>query len=1003
MRFTKILFSVALGIFFLNFLVAYQAISGTTGKVSGFVKDAETGDPLPGVNVILEGTTMGAATDIDGYFFVINIPPGKYTIKAAMMGYQSQSVNVSVTVDLTTKTNFNLKPTVMDLGETVTVVAERPLIEPEITSKRTIVTAEMIKNMPVRSVQDIMTLQSGIMEMQGYQNKIAGFDTRGIDQVHVRGGRSGQIAYMVDGIYVEDAIYAGMGTSVNREAIDELTVITGNFDAEYGEAQSAVVNIVTKEGKDYYSGLAEFNSGEIAGLLGSKSDDAWDSHEGSASLSGPVPFLKGLTFFLSGTQGFRRYAVLEYDQFTYDPTLINDILDNPDDPRYQQIVDQIQNDIITEVSNINQLRNHRTYRYVGDILHHYATGAWRTAWARKEDWGLDQLPNTHDPGEGDDINDLILWDSETGWRSFGFNENWEFNSKLAWRISPSIKVIVPLRFTERQSRSYAWENSFAENGQQILVDQTDQQGLHLTHQISPRLFYEIRASRFWKYRTYRIHGPDGHILTPGHSDIFQQFLPGADFGPQEYPGYGSSGGFNDALTFVRYDTLRDGTIRHVYDGWTTQYWTRTYQQTQEYIGNLTWQLHRSHSIKAGLQYKRHDLYFLELQHPSSAGPYPEYYLLHPVEAAAYIQDKMDFGNLIVNAGIRLDFADSKGRAWEDWRDPTSTVKTGKTKMQWSPRLGIAHPITDRAYFHFSYGHFFQVPDYRDLFTNQTLNLGSSRPFFGWANMDASRTVAYEIGVDQQLGDVWKVGVRLWNKENNGDPGSLGVAGFDADTTGGRIPIGAYNYSIIRNGDFGSSKGIDISLDKRISNNYFGTIEYTYSAAKANKEYSWQGYWDGDTEETTPKTEWVMPWDRTHVFTTYLGYSMPDNFGPRLWGIEPFENMTWQFIGHFSSGYPYTPTYFGQQLERNSARLPWMMQVDAVIRKDFRVMKNVRIALLARIQNLFDKKNVLSVYSDTGSPTDPGPNMDRNYTSSRYDRPHFYGPRRQINFGARIEF
>jgi outer membrane receptor for Fe3+-dicitrate len=988
---------------FLTFSVTYQGFSGTTGKIAGFVKDAETGDPLPGVNLVLEGTTMGAATDVDGYYFVINVPPGRYVLRAMMMGYQTQSVTVSVNVDLTTKFNFNLKPTVMDLGETVTVTAERPLIQFENTSKRTVVTAEMIKNMPVRSVQDIMTLQSGIMEMQGYQNKIAGFDARGIDQVHVRGGRSGQIAYMVDGIYVEDAIYAGMGTSVNREAIDEVTVITGNFDAEYGEAQSAVVNIVTKEGRDYYTGIAEYNSGEIAGALGSKADDAWDSHEATASLSGPIPLLKNLTFFLSGKQAFRRYAALEYDQFTYNPTLLNDVLDNPDDPLYQKIVDQINEDVITEVSNINQLRNNNTYRYVGDVLRNYATGTWRKAWARKEDWGEDRIPYTDDAGEDDGINDLIRWDDETGWRNFGFNMDWDVSSKLSWRISPSIKIMIPIRFTERQFRSYQWANSFGETGQHVVLDETEQQGLNLTHQISPRLFYEIRASRFWKHRTYRVHGPDGHILTPGHSDLFQAFLPGADFGPQEYPGYPSTGGFNDELIFVGYDTLRDGTIAHVYDGWTNQYWTRTYQQTQEYIGNLTWQMHRSHSVKAGLQYKRHDLYFLELQHPSSAGPYPEYYLLHPVEAAVFLQDKMDFGNLIVNAGVRFDFADSKGRAWEDWHDPSSPVTTGETKMQWSPRLGISHPITDKAYFHFSYGHFFQVPDYRDLYSNQTLNLGSSSPFFGWANMDASRTIAYEIGIDQQFSDVWKIGTALWSKENNGDPGSIGVSGFDADTTGGRSPIGAYSYSIIRNGDYGSSKGIDITFEKRVSDNYFGTIEYTYSVAKANKQYSWQGYWDGDTEETTPKKEYVMPWDRTHVFTAHLGYIMPKGFGPKLFGTAPFENMTWQVIGHFSSGYPYTPTYLGQALETNSARLPWMMQIDAVIRKDFRIFKDLKVVVLARIQNLLDKKNVLSVYSDTGSPTDPGPRMDKTYTSSRYDRPHYFGPRRQINLGARIEF
>jgi len=1003
LRFKKLLLASTVCILVLILIMSQSAFSGITGKVSGFLKDSETGDPLPGVNVVLEGTTMGGATDLDGYFFIINVPPGSYILKVTMMGYKTAQANIHVRVDLTTKINFDLVSTVMDLGESVTITAERPLIQPEITSKRTTVTAEMIKNMPVRSIQDIMSLQSGIMEMQGYQNKIAGFDTRGLDQVHVRGGRSGQIAYMVDGIYVEDAIYAGMGTSVNREAIDELTVITGNFDAEYGEAQSAVVNIVTKEGRSNYSGMAEINSGEIAGMLGSKRDDCRDAHQAIGSFSGPVPFIKGLSFFMSGEHSWHKYALLEYDDYTYDPTELNQILDNPNDPRYQQIIGQIKSGTITEVSNINQLRDNSTYRYVGDVLRHYATGNWRKAWARKEDWGNDGLPYTNDEGEGDEVNDLIRWDDATGWQAFGFNMNWDISTKLTWHVNPSMKLVIPIRYTERQFRNYEWANTYGMNGRQIALDETEQQALLWTHQISPKIFYELKASRFWKHRTFRVHGPDGHVLTPGHADLFQQYLPGADFGPQEYPGYPSTGGFYDELIFTGYDTLGDGTIEHIYDGNTTQYWTRNFQQTQEYSGNLTWQILRSHSIKAGLQYKRHDLYFLELQHPSSAGPYPEYYMLHPVEAAAFFQDKMDFGNLIINAGIRFDIANSKGRAWDDWRDPTTNVGKGKNKMQWSPRLGIAHPISDRAYFHFSYGHFFQVPDYRDLYTNQTLNLGSSSPFFGWSNMDASRTVAYEIGIDQQFGDVWKIGVALWSKENNGDPGSIGISGFDADTTGGRMPIGAYSYSIIRNGDFGSSKGIDVTIEKRFSDNYFGSLEYTYSVAKANKEYSWQGYWDGDTEETTPKKEYVMSWDRPHVFTGHLGYSMPKNFGPNIFKLKPFQNMTWQFIAHASSGYPYTPTVLGQQLERNSARLPWYVTIDAVIRKDFYVYKKSRIALFARISNLFDRKNVLSVYADTGSPTDPGPRMSKTYTSTLYDRPHYFGASREINFGAKFEF
>ncbi|MDW7681377.1 MAG: TonB-dependent receptor, partial [bacterium] len=474
----KPLFVLVLGVMILFLILTPDVYSGITGKISGIVKDADTGDALPGANVMLEGTTMGGATDLDGYFFIMNVPPGNYTLKVTMMGYRGAEARIQVRVDLTTKVNFELSPTVVDLGESVVVTADRPLIQPEVTSKRATVTADMIQNMPVRNVQDIMSLQSGVI-MMDKGNQIAGFESRGIDQVHVRGGRSGEIAYMVDGMYVEDAIYAGMGTSVNREAIQELTTIIGAFDAEYGEAQSAIVNIVTKEGGTNYNFVAEYNTSEITGLIWD-ADDVRNAHQIIGSLSGPVPFFKNMTFFLSGEQSYDVYTSYKFDDHVYDTTPMNEIVNNPDHPLYQQIVDQINRGIITEVSNINQLRNNNSYYYAGDVLREWHTGAWRKAWRYRADW------------DGDGFNELIAWDDQAGWRGLGFKKNWDFTAKLAWRISPNIKLLIPLRFNQRVQRSWASDWTYAMEGQNVLDDRTDQQTLIFTHQLSPRFFYEIR-------------------------------------------------------------------------------------------------------------------------------------------------------------------------------------------------------------------------------------------------------------------------------------------------------------------------------------------------------------------------------------------------------------------------------------------------------------------------------------------------------------------------------
>ncbi|GBD92539.1 TonB-dependent Receptor Plug Domain protein [bacterium BMS3Abin05] len=920
------------GVFLLSFLMLYPLFlwAGTTGKIAGYVRDKSNNQPLPGANVIIVGTQMGAATDANGYFYIINIPPGVYKVQVRMIGYETVLMkNVRVQVDRTTKTNFSLPSTVLKLGKEIVVTAERPLIEPDITTKTNTISAEELKTMPVRGIADIMTLQSGIMEVMGSFNKVPGFDSRGIDDVHVRGGRNGEIAYMIDGMYVEDAIYAGMGTLLNREAIQELTIITGNFNAEYGQAQSSIVNIVTKEGGARYTGLMEASTGEIAGKLGSKPDDLRDAHQLIGSFGGPVPLIKRMNFFLSGSQSFKRYAVYQFDNIVYDPK-------NPDKS---------------------------TWSY----------GAYRKAFE---------------------------WDTIPGWRAFGFNHTWDFSGKLTYRFNPSMKLILTNRLTERLFRNFDWAWQYAEAGRHVVKDRTDQQGLIWTHQLSSSTFYNIRASRFWKGRTFRVHGINNHELTPGHADKLIELGATRDsrgFGPQEYPTRATVGGFYTPMKFVRFDTLTDGEIRQVYTGSATQYWTRTYQQTYEYSLSLTSQIQRHHQIKTGVEYKTYDLYFLEFQYPWIPNPYSEYYMNHPEEGSWYLQDKMEYENLIINAGIRFDYANSKGSMWEDPTNPGSPVVTGKKKYQWSPRLGIGHPITDKATFHFAYGQFFQVPEYRNLYTNNDRDLSTPRPLFGNPNLKAQRTIAYEVGIRQQIGQNWAVDITAWSKESSELTGTINVTGFDPHG------IGLYDYYVMVNHDYGSSRGLDISIQKRYSNYFRGQLNYTYSVAKGNQRYSWSGYWNSVTDETEPKKEYLMPWDQPHTLDANVSIIFPRYFGPKVWKFKPLSEFYMNFIVRLHSGYPYTPSSGGQSLEPNSGRRPWFFSIDTMIRKDIRILGNTKIALFSRIYNLTDRKNPIYVYSETGSPTDPGPYASKTATSTYYDRPHYFGPRRTIDFGLQFLF
>jgi hypothetical protein len=125
--------------------------AGTTGKISGTVKDSETGEPLPGCNIMIIGTDLGAASNIDGEFFILNISPGTYSVRATMMGYKTYIIsNVRILIDLTTNLEFLMEPTVLEMDEEVIVVAERPLIQKDVTSNLVIIDSEEILNMPIQ-------------------------------------------------------------------------------------------------------------------------------------------------------------------------------------------------------------------------------------------------------------------------------------------------------------------------------------------------------------------------------------------------------------------------------------------------------------------------------------------------------------------------------------------------------------------------------------------------------------------------------------------------------------------------------------------------------------------------------------------------------------------------------------------------------------------------------------------------------------------------------------
>ncbi|MCL5018969.1 MAG: TonB-dependent receptor, partial [Patescibacteria group bacterium] len=214
-------------------LLPHTGMGGVTGKISGKVTNKSTGEALPGVNIVVEGTQLGAATDSEGNYFIINVPAGKYTISASIIGFAKVTISdVQVIADFTCEQGFSLTETAIS-GEEIRIVAEAPVMQKDQTAPVEVITNDEIKTLPIRGYGQVLGLQAGVVEYGG-------------GLVSIRGGRTSETAYYVDGFSQQDPLTGVSSTAINNNAIDQVTVMTGGFSAEYGRVMSGIVNVITK-------------------------------------------------------------------------------------------------------------------------------------------------------------------------------------------------------------------------------------------------------------------------------------------------------------------------------------------------------------------------------------------------------------------------------------------------------------------------------------------------------------------------------------------------------------------------------------------------------------------------------------------------------------------------------------------------------------------------------------------------------------------------------------
>jgi len=901
----------------------YQfAWSGTTGKITGIVTDVQTGEPLPGVNVLIEGTTMGAATNMKGYYVILNVHPGTYTLIASMIGYEKVKMkNVKVSVDLTTTINFKLHETVLKLGKEIVVTAERPIVTKDLTAAEANIDADRIANLPVQEVSEVLNLQSGVT-----------VDEAG--GIHIRGGRSSEVAYWIDGISVTDAYDGGISVEVENEAVQELQVISGTFNAEYGHAMSGIVNIVTKEGGEKLHGDitaygGDYLSGHRATFYNIDDINPLANRNLQASLDGPVPFTNNKLTFYSTVRYYNTDGWL-YGQRRFVPKPYPIIIPNPE----------------------KQGEMDTTYSSVGD------SGA---------------VP----------MNCLKKLTAQ---------------AKLTYHISPSLRLSIGALGSQIDYRDYNHIWRFNPDGDVRKFNRGYNLSFLLTHTLSSRTFYTINISNFYKeFREYLYKNPfDTRYVSP--------------------------------------DSLYEGPNSFNNDGTNMHHFNRSTSTLVEKF-DFTSQVTPVHQIKAGEEVRIHKLFLDEFyiqkkQDPSGAYIQPfqptvldistlshNLYNRKPIEFSAYVQDKIEFKSMIVNVGLRFDYFDARAKVLADPQDPNIYqpfkvehdslsfkerekiwYKNVKAKYQLSPRFGIAYPITDRGVIHFSYGHFLQIPSFEYLYANPGYKVPQSSGIhgvYGNADLEPQRTVMYELGLQQQI--LEDIGVD--------------ITGFYRDvrnwvTTSPQIEtaIPGVDYIKYINRDYANVRGITLSLNKRRTGFYSFDVQYTFQVAEgSNSDPNDEFIAMQNNEE--PRREIVpLNWDQTHTLNVSI------ILGTRNWGLS--------LVGRYGSGYPYSPIIgrtsrqgrnLSTGLRTNSRRKPSTSTFDLRAYKNFYVGP-LKVTFFTNVFNLFDRKNEVGVFQDTGRAgytlqmknIAPDSRM-HNTLKEFFTRPDYYGAPRRVQVGVEVNF
>jgi len=944
----------------------------TAGKISGTVT-GDDGTQLVGANIIVLGTGSGASSGSDGEFQILNVPAGSHTVLATYIGYSGKEVSgVRVITGLNTEINLSLTPSAIE-GEVIQVTAERTLIQKDETSSINVVTREQLENMPIRSLDGVLATMPGVV----VQN----------NDVHIRGGRHNEVAYFLNGSSTTNLGNRENLVYVPQEAIEELQVQVGGYDAEVSGANSGVVKRSLRRGSTEFSGYFSLQSdGGEAGSSAMGGGYSYGHSTTLASISGPI-LGETLKFFAAFEQSKEEDPYVKVSKgFEF----LNQMDEQPSNSSYADGFDLSWKDGVTpgssdEFTNITGtmtydagplratvgvVNNSKTNNFGGGIMSQLR---WRGATVMTTDSVDITVPARYAYSDSKSnmliaeltyalgTNTILRMNGNQYSQSSETKDNWFGATWESWHDSS--KVQEHLGFADDSTGwspfkdAYGQKSSYMVNGMSFSRPGTrpanysksayDKVGFSASVQ-HVMGNHDIKAGVDYNQHTMRTYNANPSVM----KYALDSETALNDYG---HAGYGS------------FDAIPAWELRYYIDGYGYDFSgaeiadRKFYNEAVPGITNL-------------------DTTYLDGAKT-------------PSEVGFYIQDKMEYDDIIVNVGIRIDQLNPSETApasanelyfydVSKYVDP-DTWKEVETYTEIQPRIGISFPFTDRTNVYGYYGRFSQLVDLNSMYYTamdyrQQMNTGgyfyTSPVGFG---LEPVRTTQYEIGFKQQIADNAALKVTGFYKNQKGliQADRLKSGDFAGDLDG------TYNY--VRNGDFATTKGLELTMMLRRYNGLAVNMNYTMSQAEGtgSGRASYLAALDRDSEP--PLMVNPVDFNQTHSGAINLDYRLiSENYflnglGSNL--LFTFNSghaftYVWRPVGGqisaFNAGVDYmNDTRSRQALEPiGASTTPWVYNLDLKLDKQFS-FGNYGLTVFARVNNLLDRRNALNVYQASGSADD----------------------------------